>query len=133
MSNVESKFATAYVQASYSAAALKRAWSKYSFNYKIGGEAFRAWYDSNTGEVGLWGTSYDSNTGAVDYEADEADVLFNLTTKIDRVIRESHSESYIDVLDLRRFACKHLQAMIKVDKKLQRAPASEAMSADQMT
>jgi hypothetical protein len=112
MSNVESKFATAYVQESYSDAVLKRAWSKYSFNYKIDGEACHTWYDSNTGKVGF------------DYE-EEAEELFNLTEEIDRVIRESHSKADIDVLDLRKFACKHLRAMIKVEQELQRAPASE--------
>jgi hypothetical protein len=112
MSKVESKFATAYVQESYSDAALKRAWSKYSFNYKIDGEARHTWYDSNTSEVG-----FDDGKGAEE--------LFNLTEEIDRVIRESHSKADIDVLDLREFACKHLRAMIKVEQELQRAPASE--------
>jgi hypothetical protein len=127
MSTVKSKFATAYVQGSYSDAALQRAWSKYSFNYKIDGEAGRTWYDSNTGKVGLCRTWYDSTTGKApfEYEEEEAQVLFKLTQEIDRVIRESHSEAYIDVFDLLRFACKHLQAMIKVEQELQRAPASE--------
>ena len=31
----------------------------------------------------------------------------------------------VDVLDVRKFACKHLQALIRVEKELQRSPMSE--------
>jgi hypothetical protein len=45
--------------------------------------------------------------------------------EIELAVKQCDAGRDIDVPDLRKFACKHLQAMIKVEKELQRAPASD--------
>jgi hypothetical protein len=54
---------------------------------------------------------------------DEHGELFDLAQEIEHVIREFRRD--FSIFDVRRFLCKHLQAMIKVGQALQHEPASE--------
>jgi hypothetical protein len=89
---------------------LKKAYSKYSFNYTINGTACRTWYDSDEEVAHFDG----GNAG---------EFLFQLTMEIERSIEECGAKSGIDIHDLRKFALKHVQAVIRVDNGLRRAPA----------
>jgi hypothetical protein len=113
MSNTECKLQEADLQVSYSDTALKKAYSKYSFHFKINGDACLTWYDPEKDQLAFF------NCG------DDGEPLRQLAREIERAIEECESKTSIDVLDLRKFACKHLQAMVKVEKELQKAPASE--------
>jgi hypothetical protein len=108
MSKIESKFVEADIQQTYSDAALAKARSNYAFMYKIDGFAHSVRYDPQK-EVLL---SYDKH-----------DKLFDLAQEIELLIRDSKAD--FDIFEVRRFLCKHLQAMIKVGQELQRAPVSE--------
>jgi hypothetical protein len=112
MSNIESKFSEADLLMTYSKAALKKAHLKYSFDFSIAGAACRTWYDPEKD-----GAYFDCGDGG--------ESLFQLTREIERAIEECGSKSDIDILDLRKFVFKHVQAMIRVEKELQRTPASE--------
>jgi hypothetical protein len=112
MSNTECKLQEADLQVSYSDTALKKAYSKYSFHFKIDGDACRTWFDP---EKDL--AFFDCG--------DTGEQLYELSREIERVIEECVSKTSIDILDLRKFALKHIQAMIRVEKELQKAPASE--------
>jgi predicted RNA-binding Zn ribbon-like protein len=112
MSNVQSKCIKAEIWETYSEDAAKKAYSKYSFDFTIGGVAYRAWYDPETD------TKY--------FDCGEmAEGLFQLTEEIDRLITESHLKSKVDTVDLHKFVCKHLRAMIKVVREYKLAPALE--------
>jgi hypothetical protein len=89
---------------------LKKAYSKYSFNYTINGTACRTWYDSD-GEVAHF------------HGGTAGEFLFQLTMEIERSIEECSAKSGIDILDLRKFALKHVQAVIRVNNGLRRSPA----------
>jgi hypothetical protein len=108
MSNTDSKFMEVDLQATYSDAALAKAHSRYSFKYKIDGTAYTVSYDPQKGEL---------------LSCDEHGELFDLAQEIEHVITELKHD--FDIFDVRRFLCKHLQAMIKVGQELQHAPASE--------
>jgi hypothetical protein len=112
MSNTPSKLHTATVQMTYSKPVLKKAWLKYSFGFTIDGDAYRTWQDPEKEVV-----CFDCG--------DVGEQLHQLTQQIEQSINECGANSEIDTFDLRKFACKHLQAMIKVEKELQCAPASE--------
>ena len=49
--------------------------------------------------------------------------LLDLAEKVEAIIPESKAD--LDPLEVRKFLCKHLRAMTKVEQELQRAPASE--------
>jgi hypothetical protein len=108
MSNTESKLMEANLQETYSDAALAKARSRYSFKYKIAGTAYTV--------------SYDPKKGAL-LSCDEHGELFDLAQEIEHVIREFKRD--FSIFDVRRFLCKHLQAMIKVGQALQHTSASE--------
>jgi hypothetical protein len=108
MSNTETKLMEANLQETYSDAALAKAHSRYSFKYKIDGTAYTVSYNSQKGEL---------------LSCDEHGELFDLAQEIEHVITELKHD--FDIFDVRRFLCKHLQAMIKVGQELQRAPATE--------
>jgi hypothetical protein len=112
MSNVDTKRMKGELWVTYSEAAYKKAYSKYSFEFTIHGVAYRVWYDLEKDT-----TFFDCG--------DKADTLFPLTEEIDRLIYEGHSKNRIDIIDLHKFVCKHLRTMIKVLQEMQRAPASE--------
>jgi hypothetical protein len=112
MSNTPSKFHTATVRVTYSKPVLEKAWLKYSFGFTVDGEAYRIWHNPEKEVV-----CFDCG--------DAGELLYQLTREIELAVKQCGARSDIDVLDLRKFACKHLQAMIKVEKELQRAPASE--------
>jgi hypothetical protein len=112
MSNTPSKFHTATVQLTYSEAARKNAWSKYSFDFTFDGKTWRTWYDPENEAI-----CFDCG--------DAAEELHQLVQKIDDALADCEAKLEVDVLDARKFAFKHLQAMIKVEKELQRSPMSE--------
>jgi hypothetical protein len=112
MSNTESKFHEADVMVTYSDAALKKAYLKYSFDFTIDGDACRTWYDP------------EKDVACFDC-GDAGEELYQLSREIERAIKECESKSCIDILELRKFALKHIKAMIRVEKELQNAPASE--------
>jgi hypothetical protein len=112
MSNTECKLQEADLQVSYSDTALKKAWLKYSFDFTIDGKACRTWYDP------------ENDLECFDC-GDAAEFLYQLTQKIEKSIAECGAKLEVDVLDVRKFAFKHLQALIRVEKKLQRSPMSE--------
>jgi hypothetical protein len=112
MSNTPSKFHTATVRVTYSKPVLEKAWLKYSFDFTIDEVPCRTWYDP------------ENDVSCFDC-GDAGEQLHQLTQHVEQCIKECGAASEIDTFDLRKFACKHLQAMIKVEKELQRAPASE--------
>jgi hypothetical protein len=112
MSNADSKCMKGELWVTLSDAAIKKAHSKYSFEFAIHGVAYRAWYDPKTDM-----TYFDCG--------EKADALFQLTEEINRLIYEGHMEAQINIIDLHKFVCKHLRAMTKVVQELQLAPASE--------
>jgi hypothetical protein len=85
---------------------------KYSFDFTIDGEACQTWCDPENNRV-----CFDCGN--------LAEFLNQLTLKIDRAIKQCESKSEIDILDVRKFALKHIEAMIRVEKELQGAPDSE--------
>jgi hypothetical protein len=113
MSQTPSKFCEADLEVTYSEAALKNAYLKYTFDFSIDGEACRTWYDP------------EKNVACFDCVDDAGESLFQLTREIERAIKDCESKSDLDILDLRKFALKHVQAMIRVEKELQRTPASK--------
>jgi hypothetical protein len=112
MSNKDSKVNESGVAVTYSEAAWKRAYVKYSFSFTIGGEAHRTWYNPDTER-----TYTDCG--------DKAEALYEAALKIDLLLQESSLKAQIYIIDLYNFVCKHSRAMIKVMQVLQRAPASE--------
>jgi hypothetical protein len=110
MKNVESKCKEGIVRETYSDAALRKAWSKYSFRFKIDGVTCRAGYDPQENKL------------YIDGPATGAELLY-LVDKLEVMIRESKSD--LNSLDIRRFLWKHLRAMMKVEQELQRASVSE--------
>jgi hypothetical protein len=108
----KSKFSEADLEVTYSETALKKAYLKYSFDFAIDGEAHRAWYDPGE-DAALFDCG------------DAGESLFQLTREIEKALEQCGSKSDIAIIDLRKFALKHVQAMIRVDEELQRTPASE--------
>jgi hypothetical protein len=113
MTTIESDFLQRHALFTYSDDALENAYLKYSVGFTMAGEAYRAWYDPKTETLNF------------DCDPEDAVEFFELAEEIDRIIDERYSNSDIDILDLRQFACNHLKALIRVHKELQRAPASE--------
>jgi hypothetical protein len=110
MSDTQSKSHEADRDPIYFEADLHKAYSEYAFNFTIDGAPCRTWYDPEK-EV-------------VHFDAGDAgESLFQLMIEIERSIEKCFEKSDVDHLDLRKFALKHLQAMIRVGKKLQRVPA----------
>jgi hypothetical protein len=107
---MEGKLMEGTVRETYSDAALRKAWSKYSFEFKLDGVACHACYDPQ------------SNDLCMDVPHEGAGLL-DLAERVDAIIRESKGD--LDPLDLRRFLCKHLRAMIKVLQELRHAPVAE--------
>jgi hypothetical protein len=117
MSNVESKLLEGDVHETYSEAVLTRAWSKYSFEFEIDGVTCQAGYDRQLD------TFYIKCPETAPEASKLGQKMFGLAEKVERMMRQSNSD--LDALDTRKFLCEHLQAMIKVEHELQRAPASE--------
>jgi hypothetical protein len=97
----------------YSEAAINKAYSKYSFGFNLDGVACRAGYDPQKSKLYIDGPATGSE-------------LLDLAVQVDRAIHQSESD--LDPLDVRKFLCKHLRAMIKVEQELQRAPVSSVVS-----
>jgi hypothetical protein len=111
MTNTESKKSKVLV--TYSEAAIKKALSKYSVKFTVEGVDCRVWQDPD-------------NHTVRNFECgDAADLFFELSAQIEQAIKGCGSKSHIDILDLRKFAIKHIQAMIKVEQSLEEAPESE--------
>jgi hypothetical protein len=119
MSNAESKLLEGDVQETYSEAVLKRAWSKYSFKFKIREVACQAGYDRQLD------TFYIKCPETAPEASKLGQKMFCLAEKVERMMRQSNSD--LDALDTRKFLCEHLRATIKVEHELQRAPASAKM------
>jgi hypothetical protein len=112
MSKVNSKTNENVAAVTYSEAAWKRAYAKYSFAFTIQGEGYRTWYNPNTESM-----YFDC--------ADKAEALYEVGDKIDELLRESGLNARIDIIDLYNFVRKHSRAMIKVMQALRGTPASE--------
>jgi hypothetical protein len=56
---------------------------------------------------------------------DAGESLFQLKQEIEQSIKQCYAKLDINLLDLRKFVFRHLQAMIKVEKELERSPVSE--------
>jgi cell division septum initiation protein DivIVA len=117
MANLQSKWLKGNIQETYSEAALTKALSKYSFEFKVNGASCQAAYDRQLKKF------YTECPEATPEASKLADKVFGLAQKVERLI--SRSKSGLDIIDARKFLCKHLRAMIKVDQELQHAPASE--------
>ena len=94
---------TRSVKADY--AAIKRAFLNYSFGFTLHGVACRSWFDPEKDEA-----CFDCD--------DTAEGLFHLAQDLERLIDKSDLLSRVDLLELRKYLCKHLQAMIKVEREL---------------
>jgi hypothetical protein len=116
MLKLESKVCEGNVQETYSETTLKKAWSKYSFEFKIDGVTCQAGYDRQLEKF------YAECPETAPEASELAHKVFGLAEKVELVMRQSNG---LDQLDARKFLCKHLRAMIKVEQELQRAPASE--------
>jgi hypothetical protein len=110
MQKLLSNFIQGTVRETYSDAAVAKAMSKYSFEFKIDGVASRAGYDPQKSKLYIDGPATGSEFIAL---AEKVEVLID--SKADD----------LDPLDVRKFLCKHLRAMTKVGEAFQRAPASE--------
>jgi hypothetical protein len=110
MTTIQSKFVEGTVRETYSDAALRKAWSKYSFDFKLDGVACRAGYDLQESKLCIEGPEKGAE-------------LLDLAEKVEAIIPESKAD--LDPLEVRKFLCKHLRAMTKVEQELHRAPASE--------
>jgi hypothetical protein len=119
MLKLESKVCEGNVQETYSETTLKRAWSKYSFKFKIREVACQAGYDRQLD------TCYIKCPETAPKASKLGQKMFCLAEKVERMMRQSNSD--LDALDTRKFLCEHLRATIKVEHELQRAPASAKM------
>jgi hypothetical protein len=109
MEKLQPKLMEGDIQETYSESLLRKAWSKYSFEFKVDGVVCRVWYDQQEGLCAKC-----SDTGAE---------LLHVAEQVEEIIRESKCN--LDRPQVRQVLCKHLRAMIKVERELQRAPASE--------
>ena len=112
MSNANSKYMTPGSLAHYSEEVAKKARQKYSFEFTINGAAYRAWFDPKTEK-----TYFDCG--------EKAEALVWLSEHIDRLMLVINLNDRIDIVDLHKFVCKHLQASIETLEELKRAPISE--------
>jgi hypothetical protein len=102
-----------YTRETYSEKAVRRALSKYSFLFKFAGVSCRAGYDPP------------NNSFYIDGAIDCQDDLLDLAADVEELIRTTKPMLAPALLDLYRFLCNHLKAMMKVQQELQRAPLSE--------
>src|SRR6478735_6588060 len=105
----ESKVCEGNVQETYSETTLKKAWSKYSFEFKIDGVTCQAGYDRQLEKF------YAECPETAPEASELAHKVFGLAEKVELVMRQSNSD--LDPLDARKFLCKHLRAMIKVEQE----------------
>jgi hypothetical protein len=117
MANLQSKWLQGDIQETYSEAALTKALAKYSFDFKVDGASCHAAYDRQLEHF------YAECPESVPEASKLADKVFGLAQKVELCI--SKSETGLDKIDARKFLCKHLRTMIKVDQELRRAPVSE--------
>ena len=94
MSNAESKLLEGDVQETYSEAVLKRAWSKYSFKFKIREVACQAGYDRQLD------TFYIKCPETAPEASKLGQKMFCLAEKVERMMRQSNSD--LDALDTRK-------------------------------
>jgi hypothetical protein len=113
MSTTESKIPQAEVLLTYSEAAIKNTLSKYSFKFTVDGVDCRVCQDP------------DNNNYRYFDCGNAAELLSELAAQIEQSIKGCGSKTHIDILDLRKFAIKHIQAMIKVEQAFEEAPESE--------
>jgi hypothetical protein len=118
MSNADSKYPTPGSLVHYSKEVLKKACEKYSFEFTIHGVKYRAWFDPKTEEICF-------NCGEM------AEALDWLSEKISQLMLAINLSDHIDIVDLHKFACKHLEANIERLEKLKRAPISDQQYLDE--
>src|SRR6266851_5205010 len=95
----------------YSDGVVKRAFSNYFFHFAVGGKECRTWCDTDKEEA-----CFD----CADDLGDVVKLLSNLSMDIERLVEKCASKTKVDVLDIRKFVFKHIRAMIRVDRELQR-------------
>jgi hypothetical protein len=117
MTNQQSKWLEGEIQETYSDAVLTKALAKYSFDFKVDGASCHAAYDRQLKKF------YTECPEATPEASKMADKVFGLAQEVERLIGQS--KSGLDIIDARKFLCKHLRAMIKVEQELQRSPVSE--------
>jgi hypothetical protein len=116
MSNADSKYVGSLVH--YSKEFSIKASEKYSFEFTIHGVKYRAWYDPKREK-----TCFDGG--------EKTEPLAWLGEKLDQLMLVINMSDHIHIVDLHKFACKHLQAKIKVLEVLIRAPISEQQRLDE--
>jgi hypothetical protein len=113
MSKADSKYMRPASLVHYSEEVAKKARQKYSFEFTIHGAAYRVWFDPKTEKTYF-------NCGEEQTEA-----LVWLSENIDKLMLVINLNDHIDIVDLHKFVCKHLQASIETLQELKRAPISE--------
>lgn len=99
------------VRTTFSEAAVKKAYCNYSFEFDLDGVTCRA---GNDPQRGTWHIVCPDSGARLHAVAEELEATIQ---KLDFSLEE--------LVDVRKFLCKHLQTMMKVEEELQRAPASE--------
>lgn len=112
MSNADSKYMTPGSLVHYSEEVAKKARQKYSFEFTMHGRTYRTWFDPKTEK-----TCFDCG--------EKAEALVWLSENIDRLMLVINLNDRIDIVDLHKFLCKHLQASIEMLEEMKGAPISE--------
>jgi hypothetical protein len=98
------------VKMTYSEAAVKKAYSKYGFTFKIDGEICSTWYDQKKHRI-IIDCLFDGGK------------LVALGQEVERLINEVPDD--FKSLDVRKFLFKYIRTMAKVEEELKRATISE--------
>jgi hypothetical protein len=97
----------------YSEEAVNKVRQKYSFEFTIHDVAYRAWFDPKTHK-----TYFDCGM-------EKTEALVWLSENIDQLMLVINLNDRIDIVDLHKFVCKHLQANIEMLEEMKGAPISE--------
>jgi hypothetical protein len=116
MSNADSKYIGSWVR--YSKGTSKKAREKYSFEFTIHDVKYRAWSDPKTGKPCFDG-------------GEKAEALVWLSEQMDGLMLAINLSDRIHIVDLHKFACKHLAANIERLEELIRAPISAQQHLDE--
>lgn len=90
-------------------AVIKESYSTYGFEFTIDEITCRTWYDHEHKAFAIM----------CPYKGEK---LLDLTAKVDRLIYEVLED--FDIRDVRKFLCKHIRSMAKIDEELRQASIS---------